>query len=249
LWSYEPEFTFQFGDKQFQGPWLATDLVASPSGDNRQVWISFVHPTWWPGFVVRLDRKGGAQLQFVNAGRIQLLEYLRNREGEYILAAGLNNEYQTAQLAVVRADQFATQSKQTPETQYECTSCTFGAARAYFLFPPSELFRVRGESFHRVVSLNVRDGRFEVQTFEAHTGDGDTSYIPAVYEFDSDLGLVSASLGDAYWDMHRSLEKAGKIHHTVEQCPDRIGPRSVRQFTATNGWEQITPAPVVARKN
>ncbi len=248
LWSYEPKFTFRFGDKEFQGPWLATDMVATPSGDNRQVWISFVHPTWWPGFVVRLDRKGGAQLQFVNAGRIQLLEYLRNRDGDYILAAGLNNEYQTAALAVLRADQSVAQSTQTTGSPFQCTSCEFGAPRAYFLFPPSELFRVRGESFHRVVSLNLRAGRFEVQTSEAHPRDGDTSYIPGVYEFDSDLRLVSASLGDAYWDLHRWLEKEGKIHHPVEQCPDRIEPRSVRQFTATNGWQQISAPASVARR-
>jgi hypothetical protein len=249
LWNYEPKYTLEFSGKQFEGPWWATDMLVSPGPRDRKVWVAFAHETWWPSVVVRLDRKGGATPQFVNSGTIHMLEYMQNASGGYVLAAGTNNEYQSAALAVFREDQSPSHSIQTHGGDYECTNCPTGWPAEYLLFPPSELFRVQGESFHHVASLNVRQAGFEVQTHEVTLRQADFSYISAVYEFRPDFQLVAASMGDAYWDLHRTLEKEGKVDHPAERCPDRIQPLRVRTWTSAMGWQQLTPSPSVAQKN
>lgn len=71
-----------------------------------------------------------------------------------------------------------------------------------------------------------------MRTIEVPQGEGDAA--DAIYEFTLSLDLVGASFSTRYWDVHRELERQGKLDHTRDQCPDRNGPRDMRV------WERAT---------
>jgi hypothetical protein len=108
-----------------------------------------------------------------------------------------------------------------------------------YLLPPSELFRMSGESFHVVAAVQVSGDRIQVQTNEGRdpiVGPGNGPYLLGFYEFSTDFKLLSASLSDTYWTLHRRLEQEGRIHHTAEHCPDRQIAARVRLWLANRAW-------------
>jgi hypothetical protein len=64
-----------------------------------------------------------------------------------------------------------------------------------------------------------------------------------IFDFTKDFVLARATWSDGYVELHRELEREGKIHHKWEQCPDRFGPRLVRVWDAEHGWTEIHPNP------
>jgi len=54
----------------------------------------------------------------------------------------------------------------------------------------------------------------------------------------------SVWISDHFWTEHHEFEVEGKIHHTVEQCPERTQPQIVRMWSLEAGWKQIK-VPVV----
>ena len=228
LWSYDPQVKFHFGDREFSSPWNLSALQIVPDGNEKYVWAVFRHPLWWPSFVVRLDRRGAAEVRFVNSGHILFLKPVHGTTGDYLLAAGINNEFRSGMLAVLRTDQPLSPSPQSSDSPYTCKECGNPTPYMYYYFPRSEIFDLQNDSFHQVSALELTPDAIRVTTFEGK----DPAAAPvhtslyAFYEFGRNFELKSASLSDAYWDMHRALEKEGKIHHSAEQCPDRsIGKR------------------------
>lgn len=206
--------------------------------------MAFAHLTWWPSFVVKLDAKGGATLQFVNSGHIVSLDYIENKTGQYLLAAGTNNEYNSAMLAVLREDQALVASPQSPGSIYQ-SSLTAGPSPnwagqwpyRYFLFAPSELFRLTGGTFHMPRAVTVHNSTIEFLTYEGADPLAVGPYLPGVYELSQDFNLMSASFAGDYWSVHRQMEREGKINHSAAQCPDQQALNHVRVWAGEKGWE------------
>jgi hypothetical protein len=195
--------------------------------------------------VVKLDARGGSTLQFINSGWINILDHVQNRAGNFILAAGLNNEYKSAILAVLKEDQELTVSPQSLDSEflYQVASDQPQGLEhppwhpyAYFLFAPTEVFRLQGLHFHQVMQVNVRSQRIEITTGEGRNLADGAPYLPGLYELSGDFSLESASLGDAYWNLHRQLERQGKIRHSAEKCPERNGAGRVRVWLPGSAW-------------
>lgn len=246
LWKYEPDLTLKFRGREFEGPWRLTDMLVTPGPEDRSIWVAFVHQTWWPSFVVKLDARGGSTLQFINSGWINILDRVQNRTGKFILAAGLNNEYKSAVLAVLKEDQELTVSPQSLDSEFyyqmerseqpQALQLPHWHPYAYFVFAPTELFRLQGLHFHQVMQMNVRSRQIEITTGEARNLADGAPYLPGLYELSKDFELESASLGDAYWNLHRQLERQGKLRHQEENCPERKGVGRVRVWLPESAW-------------
>jgi DNA-binding winged helix-turn-helix (wHTH) protein len=239
LWAYSPDAVkLPFNGRVFEGPWRALAMLFTPREQGKYIWISFVHNTWWPNFVMRIDARGGATMAYLNSGSLGSLAYVRNTSGGYVIAAGTNNGYGSAVVVIIGENDPPSVSPQIAGTPYGYDQWAGGPYLLYVL-PPSELFRMSGESFHGVAAVQVSGHRIQVQTNEGKdiiTGPGNGPYLLGFYEFSTDFKLLSASLSDTYWNAHRRLEQEGKIHHTAEQCPDRKIASRVRLWLTNRGW-------------
>lgn len=68
---------------------------------------------------------------------------------------------------------------------------------------------------------------------------GRTGVAEAIFEFDDDLNLLRSGVSDSYWIWHRELERAGRVTHTVNECPDGHG-LPVRLWTPAAGWADLS---------
>jgi len=247
-WTYSPDAVkLPFNGRVFEGPWRALAMLFTPREQGKYIWISFVHNTWWPDFVMRIDARGGATMAYLNSGSLASLAYVRNTSGGYVIAAGTNNGYGSAVVAILGENDPPTVSPQVSGTPYGYDRWA-GGPYMYFVLPPSELFRMSGEAFHVGAAVQVSGDRIQVQTNESKDPSGSAPFLLGFYEFSQDFKLLSASFSDTYWTLHRRLELEGKIHHTAEQCPDRNIAGRVRLWLTNRGW--TTPeAPTVQAPN
>ena len=99
---------------------------------------------------------------------------------------------------------------------------------------------VRSSTRFNGAGIDVQaDGSLTVRTKELERETEHGPVAEAVYEFSPALELTSASYGAAYWDRHKSLELAGRVTHTREQCPERHGPPVVYLWTPSADWRTI----------
>ncbi len=241
LWRYRPEVTVRMGTVRFDGPWRFTDWVVTPaSGSKHDLWASVVHWHWRPSFVVRLDASGRASVRFVQAGWIYVLNRVANHQGAYILAGGVNNEYSTASLAVLKQDGQPACSPQTPGSEFDCTDGPHGRPERYFLFPPSEIGRL-AVPYNDIFAVEGSDARRLVIARE--TPDG----LWAMYQFSEALEPESVALNYRFGILHRRYEDQGLLRHRFETCPQLGRPVRIRRWDAQSGWRtvEIPPLPGV----
>ncbi len=212
-WRYRPTETLRFGGEPFTGPWRIGDVLIEE--DGQATWVAFTHHTWWPSFVVRIDEQGRGDIRFVSTGWVTELELFRNGSGSYIVAGGLNNEYDAGALAILDPTRPAARSPQTPDSPYTCISCPTAQPHRYFVFPRSELNTVTGSPANIVRMIRTLPDKLEVRTEEVNDSSVQSF---GVYELRGDFSLAAASVTDLYWDLHRRLEKEGRISHTADTC-------------------------------
>jgi hypothetical protein len=234
LWRYEPQEKLRFGGAEYGPPWYIYELALSPGPSPRTIWLAVTHNMWWPSFVVRLDERGTAKVQFINSGSLWSLHPVESHGRQFVLAGGVNNEPYQGALAIFAADAPPAVSPQSQDT-YRCENCPAGQPIAYFLFTPTELFRLKRQPLNHLFRIERSGAGVTLVTFElpGHSG---------FYAF-ADVMLtqpVGFSLSDGYWQEHRALEKEGKLNHTAEQCPDRTQPKLVRKWTPGHGWTTLS---------
>ena len=205
---------------------------------SQSIWVAFDHPIWWPSFVVRIGPSGAADLRFVNSGRTWFLKELRRSDGSFLLAAGTNNEFKQASVAVLDVSEPFSISPQSQGGGYLCANCGLHFVPYYLLFPRSEIYEMQNVPFHLVQTLDVSGDGFTVWTYEGADKTIQMADIDllAFYQVSADLQKVSGALGDTYWRLHRRLEQEGKIHHRAQDCPDQRIAERIRIFTRQNGW-------------
>jgi hypothetical protein len=88
-----------------------------------------------PSAVLTIDSRGIPTVRFVQAGHIYVMDYLSNASGRYLLAGGINNEYNAASMAVIPADAPPSRSPQTVGSRFERIDGPKWQPDRYFLFP------------------------------------------------------------------------------------------------------------------
>jgi len=231
LWTHKLDRVLEFSGHRFDGPWLVRDWIVVPGHGRSQIWVASAHRTWWPSFVESVAPTGAHTLRFVNAGHINSIAYLSAPSGSYMLAAGVNNEYAAAMLAVLSEDAAPATAPAEPQSPYRCISCPAGRPDRYFLFPRSELGSAMGVPYNMVYSVRVTDGGIEISVREV----GDPQ-LRSIYRLSRNLDVRSVAMSDAYWEIHRRFEREGRLNHPVEQCDEWRKGKEVRAWTRETGW-------------
>lgn len=244
LWSYIPHERFQFGDHELEGPWLVEDVFLSQSSEPA-LWVALGHYRWGNSFVVQLNPQTGREtVRFVNTGIVYKLNEVQLAGKPYLLIGGFNNEYAAGMLAVVDEGKPYAVSPQTAGTRHQCISCGDGAPDYYFVFPRSEINRLRHTWEDSVRSIDVQGENVEVE--KAELGDPNSgeewAAVQTLYGFRAGTTIAPVTLRfDSSYDMlHRDLQAKGKLDHPLESCPERLHPEPVRAWTPAQGWTEAS---------
>lgn len=231
LWTWEPAATFAFAGRRFGAPWRWSASLSVPSGGATRTHVALIHEPWWPSYVVQLDESGRAALRYVQAGHIYTLANADVAGTPFILAAGVNNEYAAASLAVLDPDAKAATSPQTAGSPYDCEDCPGGRPARVVLFPRTEINRLSGNPYNRAHEILVTPERVDVSVFE-------DDQSRAIYTLARDFTPVRVTMSDRYWETHRRLERDGRLTHSAELCPERHSVES-RIWTPAEGWTTV----------
>jgi hypothetical protein len=98
----------------------------------------------------------------------------------------------------------------------------------------------------------VTKAQIQVMTQEgidsAPKGVGSTSNgIWALYDISATLVPQCVFFSDRYRFLHENLSAEGKIKHTLDACPERLKPISVREWSPQDGWKTILLPPIEPR--
>lgn len=246
LWSYVPHEKFQFGNHELDGPWLVQDVFLS-QGSAPALWVALDHYRWGNSFVTQLDpQTGQGTVRFVNTGIVYSLNEVRLGGRPYLLIGGFNNEYAAGMLAAVDEAKPYAVSPQTAGTRHKCISCGDGVPDYYFVFPRSEINRLRHSWEDSVHLIDVQGENVEVDKVEfGDPNSGEESKATTVstfYAFRAETTLFPVMLRfDSSYDMlHRDLQAKGMLDHPLESCPERLHPEAVRVWSPAQGWTEAS---------
>lgn len=237
-----PERSFSFDDQvTFQGksygpPWALTAFDVNEADGTYRVAVTAHHYISDPGLVTILDARWQRLGTFVHAGWVEQVRWLGP---DRLLIGGFSNAHDGGMIALLDTAALDGQGPEPAGSRHFCETCGTDRPLRMFVFPRTEVNRITGSPFNRVVLQTWLD-RLLTYTVEAPTrvrsAGGDAT---AAYEFTSSLDLVNATFSERYWDLHGSLEAEGKITHTREQCPDRDGPQQIQVWEPATGWRNV----------
>jgi len=243
LWSYVPQETFRFGDREFSSRWQIADIFVSGRSTPHSIWVAFDHSPWGYSFVAEIDPSSGrGTVRFVNTGSIHRLDELRTSRRTYLFVGGFNNEFDGGSLAIFDETHLFGASPQTPGTRHECVSCPKGYPDYYLVFPRSEINRLRQVYETPVWGLNITGNQFEVDKLELWPNSGASMHY--LFQAEPTLRLRTLRFDSSYEMMHRALEQKGELDHQLAKCHERLHPLPVRVWTLTDGWKEWDVGPV-----
>jgi hypothetical protein len=235
-WRHVFDSSFRFGGHDYGPPWFAGPSMVIAHGVGPSIWSAAKENLWSSSTLIEFDADGHQLAQFVNWGHIMVLNRVRNASGSYILAGGISNQCDCAMLAVLNEED-ASGSSPAKEPAYACENCPQGKPYRYILFPRSELTQLSGTTYNNLRIINVDGTHVWVAVSETSTTEPPgADWIK--YDLMENFVPKSFTVSDHFWTLHRQMEAEGKIHHTVEQCPEHA-PRRVQVWSPEHGWEQI----------
>ena len=238
-WRYVPNDRLNIGANAYASPWPMKDWSVEPGRYPARVAVTVHHFTAFPSFVVVLDAAHHAAGRFVNAGWIQWVRWFDSPAGRRLVVGGVSNSQNGGMMAVLDPDHLDGRSPEASGTTFECVDCPLAGPQRYVVFPRSELNLATTSSFNEA-HVEVFNDRIVAQTFEvsAQTA-GTEAAVVMLYEFSLSLHPIRAYFSDRYWDLHKRLEREGKIGHSAEQCPERLRAPEVRVWAPDSGWHTM----------
>lgn len=247
LWSRRLDQTLRFGAGSFGPPWRNVGrpiAVGGPQvavfdvdGQKRIAWAES-HQTWWPAILTVLDADGRTLGEWVHSGVIFSVVAVQTPEGPRLLAGGISNSRAAGFLGVLDGRRVEGSGPEEPGSPFACLSCGPGGPLRYITIEPSELSRAVSP-YNCLPEIRSDDAGVEVRTHES-PAPGDF-LVQAVARFSPAFALEHVAWSSAWDSRHRELERAGKLDHAVETCPERDRPPHVREWTLQGGWRDLTP--------
>ncbi|MBV9767089.1 MAG: hypothetical protein JOZ48_19770 [Acidobacteriaceae bacterium] len=239
LWKYLPREKFRFGTHELQGPWYSEAILISDRSPVHTIWIAFSHDVWGNSYVVSLEPiDGRAAVRYVNTGVIHSLYELSTPRAVYLLVGGFNNEHDGGSLAIIDERKAFAASPQTAGTRHKCLSCPQGSPDYYFVLPRSELNQFRKVYENAVSSIHVEEEEVTVRTQELGPREDGVARLFLFRAADT-LRPSSVRYDSSYDMLHRELEKAHLVGHSLETCPERLHPFPIRMWTPSTGWTEV----------
>lgn len=219
-YSYSPAITLRFKASSYTGPWVFWDIEPQPQ--EKTLWLSFEHSPWWPSAIVSLDPSGKETLRYVQPGSIKVLRSMQQDGRSYVLAAGVNNEFASASLALLDPAAPPAAAPQDGDGEFACIECPAGLPVRYILFPASPLSRLDGLPYNRVETVAVGSD-IRIETYESSAG------AEMVYQLSRDLDVKSVTPTNSYWVWR---PRSGAPWPPEDGQPLEMSVRSWRE----NGW-------------
>lgn len=234
LWSLpaEPEILDRDGSR-FPHAWRFKDMLIDPPGESQSIWLAFGNEAGWAGCVLRVSPKGDATVQFANAGYVERLCRVTMADGDSIIACGENNNYERAFVASFKIDDLPASSPVRAPTRYRFANTPGGAARRYILFPRTELIKARDKPYGHAYHIEQYDDRVIIVVDTGGDG-GDFRY-----HFSEALDPLYVFPSGSHEFLHRSLERAGRVNHPWETCPEVRRPLTLQLWESEYGWRDI----------
>lgn len=233
LWSHLANDHVQFRDDAFGPPWALSTLTVHSVGGQRRIAWAVHHFTWWPSVLISLDDRGRRLGTFVNAGWIRSVE--ATSDGRHLLVTGVTNTHRSYFLAVLDAARPFGRSPEPAGSTTECVSCEPGDPVRYFVWPRTDVSQAQPFPADGPSVSTFADGAVHIHVHET----AGPSLATTIYELTPALNLQAARFGDAYWDRHDELQRAGVLDHAGAACPERAG-RTVKVWTPAAGWQTLT---------
>jgi hypothetical protein len=244
LWRYQPAFAVRMRDNTFTGPWNITDfLVSKAPGQETRIWLTLACWNLRPGLLVSLDLNGEAELKFINAGHLYAVNAVSTAHGRYVLVGGINNEYSSAMLAVIRENGPPAGSPQTVGSMFECLDIPDSGPEKYFVFPPTEVNHEEGLPYNRVIGIDAGPDEFTVRTLEEGHGVEGNGMGRALYGLSREpLEIETVAFDDSWAAAHGRLARAGHIKHALALCPLLRGPAAIGRWDRRSGlrWVKVS---------
>jgi DNA-binding winged helix-turn-helix (wHTH) protein len=238
LWQYEPQVDVEFGTPGMKGPWKFEDVLVTSGDRGSSVWVAVVHAVWWPSFIVRLSTTGIDKLVFANPGNVRSLRRIETKSGSYILAAGVNNGYRRAFVAMLAEGAPAAKSPEAADPAYRCVrGCPSHRPYRYILLPQSEVGAAT-LPYSIGVRILARPGGLTIETAET-PGGGPGGAPSGFFYFSNDLQPQGVAYADGYRQLHESLEKRGRITHSFKDCPEQKSPAIVDVCDENGHWSRV----------
>jgi hypothetical protein len=234
LWRYKPKVEIEFNTPGQNGPWRFADVLVVPGNRSSSIWVAVEHDVWWSSFIDRLSPAGAPSRVFTSSGDIRALRRVQTKSGPFILAAGINNEYRQASLAILSESGPPTTSPQTEGSAFQCIrGCPAASPYRYILFPRSELSTASDSPYNIAAHISARPGGVTVQTDEQGGVPG------GFYDFSQELQPERVAYGDNYREIHLRFEREGRIKHSFKDCPERKSPAVLRICDERGVWSTV----------
>jgi len=187
-----------------------------------------------------LDASGRPLSRWVHSGVIFAVVPMETASEPRLLVGGISNSREAAFLAVLDAARAEGTGPEEPGSPFECRSCGPGRPLRYFVIQPSEQRLAAMGPYNTLNDIQPDESGVEVRTAE-HTL-GNSTRVQAIARFSPGFVLEHVAWSSAWAAGHRELERAGRLDHPVERCPERDRPPHVREWTPEAGWRDLTPA-------
>jgi hypothetical protein len=246
LWKHVFDDHFHFGGEDAGPRWDISAMLATGKGTKRTLWITISSFPTSVCLLLKIGPDGTVTRRFANYGHLRSLGEVETPGGAYLLAGGINNEYNTGTLAVLKEDEPSGRSPQTGAL-FDCESCPAGRPLRYFLFPRSEVDRAIGPPYNQVFAILATNGRIQAMTMETVS----PPPLPSdwvMYNISEKFVPEAATFSDNYSLVHERLIKEGKIHHSLDACPERVKSITVREWDPQGGWTNVALPPIAHKR-
>jgi hypothetical protein len=214
-WQFEFHPKMDFGEVTFSGEYfLEHPLVLRDFERNGQRRIAFAarHAAWWPCVVGLLDANDGKVLgEYWHPGWVKIKAKDVDGDGiEEVVAVGYNNAFKKNVLAVLDPRQIKGHAPATAE--YTPNGIGSAAEKFYILLPDPDLFGL-ALRFPAEASYGIQEGTpLEIRTIRfLSLGKLGDRVAEVFFDFDKQMRCIEVRGGDEFVDLHRSLEKEGRI--------------------------------------
>jgi len=234
-WSVQPDQKLTYPNRVMSASWEIADYVVSTRADK--VWAAFRHHAGSSSFVVEISPAGRQALRYVNFATIYAVAHWVTPAGGFLAVGGVNVEHRRPVLALMAENDPPATSPIDDPGRATCTECPAGRPQRQFFFPESELTEAAGRFFPYVNNLELIGPMLKVV---ASHGLGDSQFM-----VNPDFSVASFVFTESHWGAHRQLELKGQLDHRAEDCPERLKPVVVREWTPVSGWrdQMVSPRP------
>lgn len=234
-WDWTPEVPLHdYDGKAFEKQWLIEDMLVETTPAGPMLWLSVSNPLRWASALFQIGMDGRRKLQFANAGSIQRLAAAKIAGESRLYATGVNNAWGQPFLAATTRGDPPSMSPPLGAPRYIYSDAPREHMQRYILFPGSEINAASVAPYFHIGALSVLEDRVLVEAM--HLG---TQRVAMHYEFDFDLRPMLVRPTASWAPIHRQLEAAGHLKHSLEECPENGKRWEFRSWHSKKGWTTL----------